>query len=431
MIGKILGGHYKIIYFLGGGGFGRAYLALAQDQNSSNDFWCVVKQLQPLRNLLNPMKWETAKRLFDTEAETLRVLGEHDRIPRLFDYFEEDNEFYLVEEFIDGHELTEELEYGRFNEKQVYELLKDILSTLAFIQDSNIIHRDITPENLIRRQDNELVFIDFGAVKQVLIDTEGKKRRASTVGIGKEVYMPDEQAGGRPGLYSDVYAVGVIGIQACLGYLPSRADDSEEFIWRHQAYISSELADILDKMTHCYFKKRYQSALEVLQDLDSLSLVFTTPLTTKPLLFKYNYARTWYTRGNELKNKKHHEEVVLLYKKVIEINPRHYKAWFNMGIALSYLKLYAKAVNCYNQALEIKSKSSEAWLHKGISLYKSNFYEEALQAFNSAIQIKPHYALAWLHKGLTLERLCKEKEASDSYNEAVRLRPNYSAIFIQ
>lgn len=424
MIGKIVGGHYKIIYFLGGGGFGRAYLA--QDKNSSNDFWCVVKQLQPLINPLNPMKWETAKRLFDTEAEALRVLGEHERIPKLFDYFEEDQEFYLVEEFIDGYELSEELEYGIFNEKQVYELLKDVLSTLNFIQSSNIIHRDITPDNLIRRrQDNKLVLIDFGAVKKVLIDTEGKKRRASTIAIGKEVYMPDEQAGGRPGLYSDVYAVGVIGIQACIGCLPSRDDDSEEFTWRHQAYMSSELADILDKMTHCYFKKRYQSALEVLQDLNSLSLVFTNPSTTKPLLFKYNYAGMWYIRGNELKNKKHHEEAVLLYKKVIEINSRHYKAWFNMGIAFSYLKLYTEAVNCYNQALEIKSQSSEAWLHKGISLYKLNFYEEALQAFKNAIQIQPHYPVAWLYQGFTLAQLYNEKEADESYCEAVRLRPSY------
>lgn len=428
MIGKIVGGHYKIIYFLGGGGFGRAYLA--QDKNSSDDFWCVIKQLQPLINPLNPMKWETAKRLFDAEAEALRVLGEHERIPRLFDYFEEDNEFYLVEEFIDGYELSEELEYGIFNEKQVYELLKDVLSTLDFIQSSNIIHRDITPDNLIKtRQDNKLVFIDFGAVKKVLIDTEGKKRRASTIAIGKEVYMPDEQAGGRPGLYSDVYAVGVIAIQACIGCLPSRDDDSEEFTWRHQACISSELADILDKMTHCYFKKRYQSALEVLQDLDSLSLVFTTPPSPKPLLFRYNYARTWYMRGNELKNKKHHEEAVLLYKKVIEINPRHYKSWFNMGIAFSYLKLYPEAVKCYDQAIEIQSNSSEAWFHKGISLYKSIFYEEALQSFNSAIQIQHNYAVAWLYKGFTLAQLDKEKEAYDSYIEAVRLRPSYSAIF--
>ncbi|WP_341531659.1 protein kinase (plasmid) [Nostoc sp. UHCC 0302] len=423
MIGKIIGGRYHIIYYLGGGGFGRAYLA--KDNNFADDYWCVVKHLQPLLSPLSTMTWETAKRLFDNEAKVLSNLGEYDTVPKLIDYFEENQELYLVEEFIDGHELTEELENIFFDELQIYELLISILEILHFIQKHNVIHRDITPDNLIRRRkDNKLVLIDFGAVKQILIDNEGLPRRSHTIAIGKENYMPDEQANGRPGFYSDVYAVGVIVIQACIGAIPLK-DDNGEFIWRHQADISPELANILDKMTSCYFRYRYQSASEVLSDINYLQAKLTN---IKIKTFKLNYADIWYKRANELRNRKYHEAALLLYKKVIDIQEKHYKAWFNMGITLTYLHLYNDAIESYNQALKLKSKSSEAWFHKGILLYKLNFYEEALIAFNTAIQFHLHYAVAWLYRGYTSNLLGREEEAIESFRRSVKFRPSYIAI---
>ncbi|BAZ54302.1 TPR repeat-containing serine/threonine protein kinase (plasmid) [Nostoc sp. NIES-4103] len=428
MIGKIIGGRYHIIYFLGGGGFGRAYLA--KDNNFADDYWCVVKHLQPLLSPLSTMTWETAKRLFESEARVLRTLGEYDTIPKLIDYFEENQELYLVEEFIDGYELTEELENIFFDELQIYELLISILETLHFIQKNNVIHRDITPDNLIRRRkDNKLVLIDFGAVKQILIDNEGLPRRSHTIAIGKENYMPDEQANGRPGFYSDVYAVGVIVIQACIGAIPLK-DDNGEFIWRNQADISPALANILDKMTSCYFKNRYQSALEVLNDINNFPNYLQAKSTNRKVkIFKFNYADIWYKRANELRNRKHHEAALLLYKIVIDIQEKHYKAWFNMGVTLSYLHLYNDAIQSYNQALKLKSKSSEAWFHKGILLYKLSSYEEALIAFNQAIQFHLHHATAWLYRGYILNLLGSEEEAIESFRAAIKLRPSYAAIF--
>jgi len=427
MIGKVLAGRYKIIYLLGSGGFGRAYLAHELDASYSD--WRVIKHFQPLISPLSTMTLETAKRLFDTEAQTLKALGEDDRIPTIFDYFEEDKQFYLVTEFVEGHELSQELEYGKFNEYQIYDLLKKILDILLYLQNKNVIHRDITPDNLMRRRkDKNLVLIDFGAVKQVILDNEGKPRRSRTIAIGKDTYMPDEQANGRPGFYSDVYAVGVICIQAYIGYLPEKDYDSGEFIWPKHT-ISPELAHILDKMTRSGVRERYQSALEVIHDLNRLSSVFTiSPMVTP---FKYNSAAVWYNRGNELKNKKHHEEALLIYKEVIKLKPTHYKACFNLGITFSYLKHYEAAIDYYNKAIEIKSKSSEAWFHKGIALHKLCRYEEALDAFNNAILFQPYYAVALLYKGFTLNLLNKYQEAAEAYNEAVRLRPGYVEILRQ
>ncbi|RUR78674.1 protein kinase [Chlorogloeopsis fritschii PCC 9212] len=395
MIGKIIREQYKLTYLLGGGGFGRAYLA--KDAKSYDSIWCVVKQLYPSINPFNPVDFKTAKRLFYTEAETLKLLGQHDRIPKLFDFFEEDNQLYLVEEFIDGYELSEELENRIFSEKEVYELVVDILEILQFVQINNVIHRDISPDNLVKRkQDNKLVLIDFGSVKQVLIDNDGQRRRTKTITIGKKDYMPDEQANGRPGFFSDVYAVGVIAIQALIGNVPSRDYETGEIMWRNIININQDLADILDKMTSCYFKHRYQSASEVLIDLQKISSNYINLEIIRSQNFKYSYSQQWYIRGNYLKNRKHHEEAILLYKKVLEINPTHCKAIFNIGIAHSYLKNYSAAIEVYDYLLNIKPNCIEALSHKRIILNKLRSYEEAIITLRMVIHCQPNQALYFI-----------------------------------
>lgn len=389
MIGKILAEHYKIIYLLGSGSFAKVYLA--QDKHDVNDPWRVIKKLDPLLNpLINNMTLEESKRRFEIEAEMLKFLGEHNKIPKLFDYFEEEKSFYLVEEFIDGHELEEQLNYNRFDNKQLYIFLRKILEILIFIERNNVIHRDIKPTNIISRTvDRELVLIDFGAVKQI-IDPEGQKRQKTTLAIGTNPYMPAEQANGSPKPCSDIHALGVIGIQACIGYPPEEKDEDDEFVWRSEANIFPPLGDILDKMTRYYFKHRYQSASEVIHDLEKISLEINL-LNDEVNYHKPNPAKTWYDRENTLKNIKHHEEAIILYNKAIETKPRYYKAWFNKGIALSYLKLYIEAIESYKKAINLKPKSSEAWFHKGIAFYQISSYENALISFEKALQFKPFY----------------------------------------
>lgn len=306
------------------------------------------------------------------------------------------------------------------------------MDILTYIQDKNVIHRDITPDNLIKRkQDNKLVLIDFGAVKQLIINSEGTMRRTKTIVIGKEDYMPDEQANGRPGFYSDVYAVGVIAIQACIGCIPSRDYDSGEIIWRHQALnISPELANILDKMTRCYFKERYQLAIDVLKDLKTLSYDCISPGDIQSKYFRYEYARKWYLRANNLKNNKYHKQSLLLYKKALEINPQYLRAIFNIGIVLSYLKLYDSAIDAYKNLLTIKPFYIDALLQKGINLYKLSRYNEALSDFDLVIQHRPNQPVAWFYKSLTLKQLNQLDEALKSYQEAIRLRPNYANQFL-
>lgn len=290
MLGQLLDGRYQVLQVLGGGGFGQTYIA--QDTHRPGFPKCVVKHLKPVTR--SPEFLETARRLFSNEAETLEQLGNHDQIPRLLAYFEDNQEFFLVQEFIEGHTLKAELLPNQlWTEDQVIELLQEMLGILQFIHSHNVIHRDIKPDNIIRRQqDGKLVLIDFGAVKQVqtqLLTVSG--RTGATIIIGTPGYMSTEQGQGKPRPNSDIYSLGIICIQSLTGLHPVNFEediDTGEISWEHQAKVSSELASVLSKMVLHHFKQRYQSAAEVLQVLKHLDTrvkaqSFQSPSFTQPL----------------------------------------------------------------------------------------------------------------------------------------------------
>jgi len=271
MFGKKLAGRYTIKKVLGSGGFGETYIA--EDTQRPGNPACVVKQLRPNSN--NPKLFQLARRLFQQEAETLEKLGRHEQIPQLLAYFEEDQEFYLAQEFIPGQPLSSELSLGKqAPEFRVVAILQELLTILEFVHSHRVIHRDIKPNNIIRRRsDGKLVLIDFGAVKEISQIAEDDQRTGFTVGIGTQGYMPNEQCAGNPRFNSDIYAVGMIGIQALTGLSPSQLiqdKNTGEIPWKHRAQVSYALAEVLGKMVRYDFRHRYQSATEVLQALQSL-----------------------------------------------------------------------------------------------------------------------------------------------------------------
>lgn len=272
MLGKTLSSRYHIIKHLGGGGFGQTYLA--EDRQLPGNPLCVVKQLKP--RTTDSLALEVARRLFDREARVLYQLGNHEQIPRLLAHFEEEEEFYLVQEFIEGHELKQEMPIGvHLSETQVIAILQDILKVLEFVHQQDVIHRDIKPSNLIRRErDGKIFLIDFGAVKQLSTQTINSEGQTTlTVSVGSPGYMPNEQVSGRPRFCSDIYAVGIIGIQALTGLPPNQLPEdpkTSEIIWQDKVQVSAELANVLDNMVRYDYRQRYQTAIEALQ---ALSLV--------------------------------------------------------------------------------------------------------------------------------------------------------------
>ncbi|WP_413198824.1 CHASE2 domain-containing protein [Nostoc piscinale] len=265
---QLLNHRYKVTSVLGSGGFGYTYLA--DDTKRPGSPKCVVKHLQPAQK--DPRFLEVARRLFKAEAEILEILGQHKRIPQLLAYFEENQQFYLVQEYVKGHCLQDELVIGkRVEEADVIKILRDVLKVLVFVHDHNVIHRDIKPSNLMRREtDDRIVLIDFGAVKQIQPQQE---EESLTVAVGTLGYASPEQLMGQPRLNSDIHALGMIGIQALTGKVTKeieRDPQTTALTWRDKAQVSDGLAAILDKMTSFDYLRRYQTAKEVLEDLDKL-----------------------------------------------------------------------------------------------------------------------------------------------------------------
>jgi tRNA A-37 threonylcarbamoyl transferase component Bud32 len=261
---RLLNRRYKIKRRLGSGGF--SYTYLAEDTHRPGNPVCVVKHLQPARH--DEVFLEVARRLFKTEAEILEIVGEHEQIPQLMAYFEENQQFYIVQEYIQGHSIQEELIPGQpKSEDEVIDFLKDILPVLVFIHRHNVIHRDIKPSNFIRRErDQHIVLIDFGAVKQIQPQVENL-----TVAVGTVGYAPPEQFMGQPTINSDIYALGMIAIQALTGTLAQQLErdpNTLALIWRHLAQTTEELATVLDKMVAYNYLDRYRSAEEVLRALN-------------------------------------------------------------------------------------------------------------------------------------------------------------------
>lgn len=273
---KIIGSRYKVLEYIAQGGFGTTYLA--QDTQLPGQDLCVVKQLSPSAE--TPKLLTVARRLFKAEAAALNSLGHHQQIPELLAYFEESEKFYLVQQYIDGKTIEQELNSRDvWSEAKVVELLQDCLKILEFIHAKRVIHRDLKPANLIRRHcDRKIVLVDFGTVKNVL--QERNKSAQLTIPVGTKGYMPAEQARGIPSPASDIYALGIIAIQALTKIEPLELeeDDHGELIWSHLAQVNPGLAKILTQMTRYGFKDRYQSASEALQALNT----FLDPGTTKP-----------------------------------------------------------------------------------------------------------------------------------------------------
>jgi CHASE2 domain-containing sensor protein/tRNA A-37 threonylcarbamoyl transferase component Bud32 len=269
--GKILDGRYEIVKVLGSGGFSETYIA--KDNKRPGNPRCVVKQLKPANNKSEQM--QVARRLFNSEAQTLENLGTYNQIPQLLAYFEEEEEFYLVQEQIIGHPLSQELPTGKqIPENIVIEILRDLLQTLIFVHKNGVIHRDIKPSNIIRRNsDRKLVLIDFGAVKEAATQSvDSEEDSAFTIAIGTKGYAPTEQCFGRPQYNSDIYALGMIGIKALTGIAPHdiERDSYGELKWTDKVEVSSSLALIINQMVLDDFQKRYQSATVALKALNDL-----------------------------------------------------------------------------------------------------------------------------------------------------------------
>ena len=276
----ILGGRYLPERLLGQGGFGAAFLAV--DRYSPKKAKCVIKQFQPSGNL-SPQALEKAKNLFFQEAHVLEDLGrEHPQIPDLYAFFplkvknqltgEEEQFFYLAQEYIDGKNLEEILQQQQkpFQESEVKNILKELLLILKFIHENGSIHRDIKPSNIMRSQNGRLYLLDFGAVKQATNNPSNTQEKSTTI-YSAGFAPPEQQLGNQVSASTDLYALAATCVILLTNRDPDELYDPQKQIWNWQNYapnISADLARVFNKMLLANPRDRFQSCEEVLTALN-------------------------------------------------------------------------------------------------------------------------------------------------------------------
>ena len=336
---------------LGQGGFGRTFLATDQYKPSQPD--CVIKQFLPQAQGTDTI--EKASQLFAQEAQRLEELGKHPQIPELMAYFIVNGRQYLVQEFVAGNTLQNELDQkGVFSEQQIRALLSELLQILEYVHSKQVIHRDIKPENIIRRSsDNKLFLVDFGAAKVV----KPQQRTATGTIIGSAEYCAPEQSMGKPLFSSDLYSLGVTCLHLLTGVSPFDLYSplEGEWVWRDYLngnVVSDELGEMLEKLAHPIPKRRYQSVSEVIQALSPVSPVVTTSPNvyrdqgksdlalakySKAITINLNNADANIRSGNVYRDQGKWDLALAKYSTAIMINPNLAEAYYNRGLV--YLQL--------------------------------------------------------------------------------------------
>lgn len=268
--GQLFRDRYQVLRILGRGGFGVTFLA--KDVTLPGQPCCVIKLLCPKVTDVAALK--SAQKRFEREAKTLAKLGSHSQVPLLLDYFVVDGEFYLVQEYIRGATLARLVRrYGCVPEAGVKRFLREMLPLLEYIHNQQVIHRDIKPQNIIRCQDDgRLVLIDFGAVKEQMVQVGDSSMRAPTTQfIGTVGFAPPEQFSLRPVYGSDIYSLGVTCLYLLTGKAPLDFDTDRhtgELLWQDTVRVSEPFAKILGKMVKVSLAERYQSTKAIRRALE-------------------------------------------------------------------------------------------------------------------------------------------------------------------
>ena len=418
----LLVGRYKIIKELARGGFG--ITSLAEDIMSSN-CPCVVKQLYPQNSDII----ETAKLLFKREVAILKYLQQKQQIPKYFNYFEDEQNgqthYYLVQEYIDGEPL-QNLIVQQWTQPRIINFLREILSILKYLHQINVIHRDIKPPNVMRReQDKKFVLIDFGAVKQLDINYSSSHEQHTQTMIGTTGYAPPEQMAGRPGFYSDIYGLGITAIQLLTKIPPKnlKRDAKDKIIWADGLDIDESLSAILTKMVYRNPEQRYQSVEDVLNDLSDLTAINEEDFI-RSLYPAYNgntinpFNIPEFPTVSQSANNLNTKQPPTSNNQTILTSLSGSKLW-KITILVTTLGAIALLIEFINPFIRPLYYS-----YQGNRLLDIRQPEKALEQFQNLIAINPNSAIAWKGRGDAYLSIGRDLQALESYNKSLFFEPN-------
>jgi serine/threonine protein kinase len=273
----VVNGRYQIIKRLGKGGFAHTYLA--KNLAAPGKPTCVVKQLRPHQQQID----DRAIEQFRQEAQVLARF-DGDRVPQPIDEFQYQGDFFFVQEFVAGDDLSREFTIGhRWSQGKILDFLLEMLPTVAHIHECDAIHCDLKPNNIIRDwHTGKLKPIDFGAVRDVRSNEPFVTPPADLPIVGTAGYTPPEQIRGEATYASDIYALGMTAIQFATGQYPAHlpTDERGKPIWQDLTAIDPHLATTIDRMVAPDLAERYPDSHAVLQDLHALEIVTERPEET-------------------------------------------------------------------------------------------------------------------------------------------------------
>ncbi|MGD1713089.1 tetratricopeptide repeat protein [Dapis sp. BLCC M172] len=485
MIGQIVDKRYRFIQPISSTILGQTYLAT--DTHRPGSPQCVVREIQ-LGNF-NSENREVILSLFEEKIEKIYSLSQHEGLPNLLAYFEENNNIYLVEDYIVGLSIREELAQNKpLLEAEVINILKEVLEVLVLIHSQGETHGKIKPGNLIRRiLDGKLFLINFGLEREIqrilelnqepLISENYNQNNSDSL-----LYIPLDKNQQELDKKSDIYALGIIAIQALTGLSPQdllkqkQANNTPgiEIPWQNLQVCSLALSDIIDKMVNSQSKQNYESATEVLTELSKISVsvdnqILSKPetITTKPeareiqstppqpkpnkknilivgstfitivgvaiALWQYQFivkAETLYKQGQELAKQGKQPAAIANYTEALKLNPKNASVYYQRGNSYYSQRAYEKAIKDYTTAIKIKGNYNDAYYQRALVYYELDNNEKAITDLTQTLRINPNYTKAYNKRGQIYYEIGDYKNAIQDYSQSMRLNPKDSNTYI-
>lgn len=475
---RIVGRRYQLIEELGKNNWSITYLA--KDMSMPNSPHCVVQEFQ----------LEMGARIFRQDVQTRyanetylwQKLAFDPQTPRVLACFEEDNILYLVREYIVGQNLARRLKLkGLLDETEVVGLLRDVLTSLSTIHQQGIIHHDLKPSNLIvRQQDGRVLLIGFGAIKAITDSSTVPHKVPDLTELANE-YYPSNVSSIKITPGKDLYALGAIAIEALTGKKPRQIPPHfpvKTVLARANCQVSFKLVGIIEGMMSLDPTSSYNSAEEVIQDLETmqppiedLSLLkepavrpINIPASQdRPLPERESPTKTEFTglklpprlllaatigivllaavaevvyptlrpryycyRGNATLNAEQPRDALDTFQQAVDLNSRSVCGWLGKAQALYGLERYRAALAAYDRVDRLKPDLVETWQGRGEVLYRLERFEAANTAYNKTLKIQPDNAEVWNRKGKALYKLELYREALEAQERALKFKPDYA-----
>ena len=487
-IGKILDQRYYLIQPISSSPLGQTYLAA--DTHRPGSPQCVIREIQ-LSNF-HSKNQDIILSLFQEKIEKIFRLSQNDGLPDLLAHFQEKNNIYLVEDYIVGLFLSEELAEGKsLGELEVIKILKEILEILIFIHSQGETHGKIKPGNLVRRiLDRKLFLINFGLEREI--------KRILELNEEPLISENDEQNNCYSSLYilsaenqkevdkkSDIYALGIIAIQALTGLslqdlLQQKQINNTpgiEIPWQDLQVCSLELSNVIDKIINSKGEEDDELATKILAELSQISASIETKIiseTETPItipeerkiaspppeprykkkniliaslafititiagvaiacLWQYQLmiAQALYKDGQELAKQGRQQAAISNYTEALKLNPKKASIYYQRGNSYYSKKAYDNAIKDYTAGIKIKANYKDAYYQRALIYYELDNNEKAITDLTKTLRINPNYTKAYNKRGLIYYEIGDYKNAIQDYSQSIRLNPKDSKNYIK